>query len=101
MRVSIRVRGLHLVSDALLAMAVTCMTCEVLEKIQMDWRTAEGQNRAAAWSLTRALSKRLRQKVEGKLAKDSIDLLITGCEAQLSKIGLRFMRNRAGLSLKW
>ena len=82
-------------------MAVTCMTCEALEKIQMDWRTAEGQNRAAAWSLSRGLSKRLRQKVEGKLAKDSVDLLITGCEAQLSKIGLRFMRNRAGLALKW
>lgn len=56
---------------------------QVLEKIQMDWRTAEGQNRAAAWSLTRALSKRLRQKVEGKLAKDSVDLLITGCEVSL------------------
>ena len=59
------------------------MTCEVLEKIQMDWRTAEGQNRAAAWSLSRALAERLRQKVEGKLAKDSVDLLITGCEAQM------------------
>lgn len=58
-------------------------TPQVLEKIQMDWRTAEGQNRAAAWSLSRALSNRLRQKVEGKLAKDSVDLLITGCEVSL------------------
>eukprot|EP00435_Cladocopium_sp_Y103_P032393 s5_g8.t1 len=55
----------------------------VLEKIQMDWRKAEGQNRVASWSLIRALSNRLRQKVEGKLAKDSVDLLITGCEVSL------------------
>ena len=57
----------------------------------MDWRTAEGTNRAAAWSLTRALAKRLRQKMEGKLAQTSVDLLITGCEAHLlSKIGFSF-----------
>ncbi|CAE7837945.1 unnamed protein product [Symbiodinium sp. CCMP2592] len=54
-----------------------------LEKIQKDWDTGEGLNRITAWTLTRALHRRLREKANGKVAGDAVDLLITGCEVSL------------------
>ncbi|CAE7877802.1 unnamed protein product [Symbiodinium necroappetens] len=54
-----------------------------LEKIQKDWDAGEGLNRITAWTLTRALNRRLREKAAGKVSADAVDLLITGCEVSL------------------
>ncbi|CAK9023116.1 unnamed protein product [Durusdinium trenchii] len=56
---------------------------QALKNIQTDWRMGEGQNRASAMSLSRALLARLREKMSGQSAPDGIDLLVTGCEVSL------------------
>ena len=57
---------------------------KTLEHIQGKWKEG-GLNRLTAWTLGRCVRKRLKQRLEGKVAAHSgtVDILVTGCEVSL------------------
>lgn len=56
----------------------------VTSAIQADWQEG-GLNRVSAWSLGRCLRRRLKDRVDGKVAVNAstVDILVTGCEVSL------------------